>query len=177
MAPVPASDLEVTAVSLRKGDLPNGFPFQVLHEDFAILGLTVTNHSSEPVMFDPESLQVLGPGGKKLKRALPTDVTPKLIKYYKSGQLGVHGEIFAGGRPTRRQWGRVPNVEPRPRAGGYSIEVPERIREILEYYEVQPGQIEPGQETTGFLYVKSKKVGSKLSGGKVQLDQKGVPIE
>jgi hypothetical protein len=163
------SPVDLRTASFSRADLPDDFPFQALYENFAVIQVTISNNSKETWSFEPDDLQVFAPGGKKLKRALPTQITPKLIKYYKGNQAGIHGEIYAGGRPPYNQRQQTPTIEPSSRPRSYSISIPERIREILEYYELKPAEIEPGQRVEGFLYLKSKKHGTKLSGGKAAL--------
>jgi len=111
-APPQIEEIDFTVSSVRRSELPDEFPFQVLYEGFAILNLKMENRSSEAWTFRPEEVEVFEGGGKTLDRAVPTDMAPKLMKYYRGNQRGIYGEGYSGGRPTTQEWEQVPTVEP-----------------------------------------------------------------
>lgn len=162
--------------SLKRSDLPDDFPLQVLDVGFAVLKLKVRNGSAGTWTFHPAALQVFERGGKKLDRAIPTEITPKLMKFYRGGQLDISGEGYYGRRPTPQEQQRVPTVEPGARTGTVSATLGSRLRAILEHYEVKPVDVAPGQTWEGFLYLKSKKTGSRLSGSSLRFENQ-VSIE
>ncbi len=157
-------EIGFTVSSVKRSELPEEFPFQVLNEGFAILQLKMENRSSEAWTFRPEEVEVFEGKGKKLDRALPTDIAPKLMKYYRGSQRGIYGEGYAGGRPTTQEWGQAPTVEPGKIPGTVSAGVGGSLRAVLEHYQVQEVNLAPGESAEGFLYLKSKKSGGKLSG-------------
>ncbi|MCZ6769361.1 MAG: hypothetical protein O7D93_08965 [Acidobacteria bacterium] len=162
--------------SLKQSELPDDFPWQILNEGFAVLKLRIRNGSSGIWTFDPGEVEVFESGGKTINRAAPTEITPQLMKFYRGGQLGIYGEAYSGGRPTREEWERVPTVEPGARAGTVSVNVAQRLRAILEHYQLKQVEVAPGETLEGFLYLKSKKTGSKLSGSFLRFENQ-VSIE
>ncbi len=169
-------EITFTVSSVRRSDLPDDFPFQVLNEGFAILKLKMENRSSEAWTFRPEEVEVFEGKGKKLGRAIPTDIAPKLMKYYRGSQRGIYGEGYSGGRPTAQEWEQVPTVEPGRSSGTVSVGVGGSLRAILEHYQVQKVTLAPGETAEGFFYLKSKKSGGKLSGSSLRF-QNQVSIE
>lgn len=165
LAVVQPGPVLIDAASQKKKDLPNDFPFQIFDVGFAVIRVEIENSTSGSLSIDPDSMLVRAPGGKALKRARPEEITPKLMKYY-SG-IPRAGRGLGGPMPAPREPGA--EVDPRAGSGTVSIEVPARIRSILAHYEIAPGVLEPGQKAEGFLYVRSKKSGSHLSGGRVEL--------
>ncbi len=93
---------------MKRSELPDDFPFQVLNEGFAILKLKMENRSSEAWTFRPEEVEVFERGGKKLDRAIPTDIAPKLMKYYRGSQRGIYGEGIPVGVPLLRSGSKLP---------------------------------------------------------------------
>jgi hypothetical protein len=140
--------------SLKRSELPDDFPFQVLNEGFAVLKLKVENRSSEAWTFLPEEVEVFEGKGKKLDRALPTDIAPKLMKYYRGSQRGIYGEGYSGGRPTAQEWEQVPTVEPGKSPGTVSAGVGGSLRALLEHFQVQEITLAPGDTAEGFFYLK-----------------------
>ena len=130
--------------SLKQSDLPDDFPWQILNEGFAVLRLSIRNGSSGIWTFHPGEVEVFERGGQTINRAAPTEITPQLMKFYRGGQLGIYGEAYSGGQPTREEWARVPTVEPGARAGTVSVTVAQRLRAILEHYQLK--QVEVGAE-------------------------------
>ena len=175
-APPQIEDIAFTVSSVKRSELPDDFPFQVLNEGFAILQLKMENRSSEAWTFRPEEVEVFEGKGKKLDRGLPTDIAPKLMKYYRGSQRGIYGEGYAGERPTTQEWEQAPTVEPGKSPGTVSAGVGGSLRAVLEHYQVQEVNLAPGETAEGFLYLKSKKTGGKLSGGSLRI-QNQVSIE
>ena len=169
-------EITLTVSSVRRSDLPDDFPFQVLNEGFAILKLKMENRSSEAWTFRPEEVEVFEGKGKKLDRAIPTDIAPNLMKYYRGSQRGIYGEGYSVGRPTAQEWEQVPTVEPGRSSGTVSVGVGGSLRAILEHYQVQKVTLAPGETAEGFFYLKSKKSGGKLSGSSLRF-QNQVSIE
>ncbi len=175
-APPQIGEIAFTVSSVKRSDLPDDFPFQVLNEGFAVLKLKMENRSSEAWTFRPEEVEVFERGGKKLDRAVPTDIAPKLMKYYRGSQRGIYGEGYAGGQPTREQWEQASTVEPGKGSGTVSAGVGGSLRAVLEQYQVQEVHLAPGETAEGFFYLKSKKSGGKLSGSSLRF-QGQVSIE
>ena len=169
-------EITFTVSSVKRSDLPDDFPFQVLDVGFAVLKLKMENLSSEAWTFRPEEVEVFEGGGKKLDRAVPTDIAPKLMKFYRGSQRGIYGEGYSGGRPTTQEWEQVPTVEPGRRSGTVSAGVGGRFRAALEHHQVQEVELSPGETAEGFFYLKSKKTGGKLSGSSLRF-QNQVSIE
>ena len=66
LSSAPQVDENTFAVSsLKRSDLPDDFPFQVLNEGFAILKLKMENRSSEAWTFRPEEMEVFDGKGKE----------------------------------------------------------------------------------------------------------------
>ena len=175
-APPQVEEITFTVSSVKRSDLPDDFPFQTLDVGFAVLKLKMENLSSQAWTFRPEEVEVFEGGGKKLDRAVPTDIAPKLMKFYRGSQRGIYGEGYSGGRPTTQEWERVPTVEPGRSPGTVSAGVGGSLRAVLEHYEVQEVELAPGETAEGFLYLKSKKSGGKLSGSSLRF-QNQVSIE
>jgi len=175
-APPQIEEISFTVSSVKRSELPDDFPFQVLNEGFAILNLKMENRSSEAWTFRPEEVEVFESKGKKLDRAVPTDIAPKLMKYYRGSQRGIYGEGYSGGRPTTQQWEQASTVEPGKGSGTVSVGVGGSLRAVLEHYQVQEVNLAPGESAEGFLYLKSKKSGGKLSGSSLRFENQ-VSIE
>ncbi len=186
--------------SLRKKDLPRGFPFQVFNEGFAILGVVVRNNSSANFDIDPEVMEARNHKKKRIKRARSSDITPKIIKYGRAGQMGTNGRIYSEGRATPGQDPRYGGPDPRyggqtpryggdPRRTGRVVDVgggsqpgvvvvgeAQKLTALLEGYEIQPGTLPAGESVEGFFYLKSKKSGRKLSGQLLLSDKDGASV-
>ncbi len=175
-APPQIEEIAFTVSSVKRSDLPDDFPYPTLDLGFAVLKLQMENRSSEAWTFRPEEVEVFEGGGKKLDRAVPTDIAPKLMKFYRGSQRGIYGEGYSGGRPTTQEWEQVPTVEPGRRSGTVSAGVGGRLRAALEHYQVQKVELSPGETAEGFFYLKSKKTGGKLSGSSLRF-QNQVSIE
>lgn len=171
-SPVVPPDFLVNVVALQKKDLPDGFPARVLEEDFAILQITIQNRMPESEVVNIEDLEVFDQKKKRIERALPTDIAPKLVKFYQGNPARLHGEASIGGG---RQWGpigahRGPNPYRLPESGSRQIPATlgQDLRELLEKYELKPSLIGSGETVEGFYYLKSKKQGQELNGSTLQ---------
>ena len=182
----------VEVKSLLKKDLPRGFPFQVFQEGFAILGVVVRNDSSASFRIDPAVMEARNHKKKRIKRARSTDITPKIVKYYRAGQMGTHRRIYSEGQDPRygrqdprygrqtpsyggdpRRTGRVVDVGGGSQPGVVNAGAAQQVRALLEEYEIQPRTIAAGESVEGFFYLKSKKSGRKLTGQLLLSDENG----
>ena len=180
----------VEVKSLRKKDLPRGFPFQVFQEGFAILGVVVRNDSSASFHIDPEVMEARNHKKKRIKRARSTDITPKIMKYHRAGQMGNQGGIYSGGRsPQDPRYGgqdprygrgtrtvRTVDIGGGSQPGVVGAGAAQKVRALLEEYEIQPRTIPAGESVEGFFYLKSKKSGRKLSGQLLLSDKDGASV-
>lgn len=171
-----AQDLEIRAHSLRKADLPDDFPFQVLQEGFAIVRVKLENATGADLPLDLSSLEIRKPGGKTLKRADPTEIAPKLMKYYRGGNARFLGEAHVGRRPTAPELQRSPSVGADVNAGSIDVSTGTRLRTILQSFQLPESTLPPGESVEGFVYVRSKKSGTHLRGGSVQLGESKAEI-
>jgi hypothetical protein len=146
--------------------VPNDFPFQILSEGFAIIELEVANSGSGDFELTFDEIRVVDSKGKMIERALSTDMAPKVFKYYKGSRQVIHGEGHVGAvgprTPTR-------TVGIHPPAPSISADTGQRIRALLESYEIQPGVIAPQESRAGYFYLKSKRSGRKLQGASVHI--------
>jgi len=161
-----AENVNVEAKSLMKKDIANGFPLLVFESDFAVLEVHIRNDTSEAFDLDLEELKVFSDKGKAIERALPADIAPKLMKFYTGGSAGVHGEGYYGypRRPTQAEMDQSPTVGTPSTVGKVSA------TRGQESFELTSGTVAPGEEASGYVYLKSKKSGNKLNGGHVQLN-------
>lgn len=162
-------------------DLPNDFPFQVFDVGFAVLRIRVKNVSDQQAAVDPATFEAKDPKGKRLKRVEPAEITPKLMKFYRSGgPPSIHGEVgygypsYPGAYPPHRD--RRPTVGVGVPAGKVDVSTGGVLRELLEHYQFSSVVLEPGQEVQGFIYLESKKSGRALSGGRVTLADRATEI-
>jgi hypothetical protein len=174
---VPAGVL-IEAVSVQRKDLPNDFPFRIFDQGFAILNIRVENRSEEDWHLEVEKIHAYDPKGKELDPAVHTEITPKLMKLRSGGgTAGIYGQ---GSSDVYRR--RHPaHAHPMPTVTGgvdtgvgtVSAGKAQEIRAILERYEIHSAVLKPGEATEGYYYLKSKKSGRALSGGRVEVA--GVP--
>ncbi len=165
--------IELQARSIPQGDLPIGFPVQVLDAGFAVIEVTVGNSGEVPIQVAPDRVQAWSPKKKKLAQVSSTKVLPKLAKFYRAGSAGIGGDVYAGGPAT---------TQPSPPAHDadndtYSVIIREQLRLVLDGYRLKQGALEPGESMQGFIYVKSKHRGAKLVGGKVAVGDATAVIE
>lgn len=174
---VSGDSVQLDIRSMERSDLPQEFPFQILHEGFAVLQVEISNSGSEPLEFDAGRLRIYRQDGKELKRATSTDLTPTVIKYYRGNTRGIAGEGHIGPRiPGRRLNNRTPPVAPNSSATTVSIKFVEQVKEYFEAQEISGGALLPGETRTGHLYVKSDKHGKKLRGKVVLPGQASAPF-
>lgn len=162
----PETEQVVTVRSLQRSELPNDFPFQVLDVGYAVLEVSLKNASSESMTPKLEQLEISNPKGKALKRAEPTEIVPRLMKYYRGGDLGVNAEVSVGvaGPMSRRA---PPPSQPGSGSGSVSVDVGQRLRTILEHYQLKEKPVAAGSSVTGLIYLKSKNSGRRLAGGEL----------
>ncbi|MDA2934191.1 hypothetical protein MYX82_07590 [Acidobacteria bacterium AH-259-D05] len=175
--PPQTEEITFSVQSLKKSELPDDFPFQVLDQGFAIFKITIENRSPQTWTFQPDQVETVNNKGKALERATVSEITPKVLKLYRGNLRGIYGEGYSGGRPTIRQWDQVPTVSPTASAGTISASRAPQLRALLEHYEIKKVDLDPGASYEGFLYLKSKKTGRKLSGSVLRLgDQVSVKV-
>ncbi len=170
--PPQGDEVEISVQSLKKSEVPDDFPFQVLDQGFAIFEITIENHSAQHWTLPADQVTAVDPKGKALERATVFEITPKVIKLYRGKTRGIFGEGYSGGRPTTRQWEQVPTVSPGAGPGIISVGRAEQLRALLEHFKIHPVEVAPGTTYQGFLYLKSKHTGRKLSGSIVKLDDR-----
>jgi len=163
--------VELKSASLSRPDMPEHFPYQLLGEGFAVIQIELQNNSKSDWEFFVDRLEVYSKKGKQLKRALPTDITPKILKYY-TGITDYSGHPEA--RTVREEIYRENTIGVRTPQPMVSLKTVEGIRSVLEEHQVKDIRLEPGEAVEAFYYVKSKDSGNKLSGGWVSLDGKKV---
>ena len=167
-----AGNVSIEAESVTKKNTADGFPLLAYETGFALLEIRIKNNSSEAFSIDLEELKVFSEKGKEIDRALPTDIAPKLVKFYTGGAAGVHGEMYSGypRRPTQAEMNRAPTAGTPSTVGKVSASKGQEIRSLLESFELTSGIVAPGEEASGYIYLKSKKSGNKLSGGHILLN-------
>ncbi len=170
--------LTVEAKPLKRNELPDRFPWRVQDVGFAVVQVRLHNPTTHAWTFNPQTVQVLSSKKKKLKLASPEEMTPKLMKIYSSTRQGVHGAAHVGRQPTPSEWERVPTVDPNRSPGTVSVDQGQRLRSLLEEFEIGEVTLQPGESKQGLLYVKSKKTGARLYGGILRLENgTTVPLE
>lgn len=170
-----ASGLHCEVVSLGRPDLPDDFPLQALEVGFAVLDVHCTNRSSVDARIEPSEIVVMNSKRKRLKQAEATDVTPKVIKYYRrSGGVHPHayGEVRARDPyPPDPNRARIEATQPTVgipgNAGRIDAGLGTALRQTLEAYRLKPTLLQPEGRIHGFLYLQSKKHGRELSGGSI----------
>ena len=167
-------ELEMKGRSLAKAELPLGFPMEVLDAGFAVIEITVKNKKDASVQLRPDRILIRGPNKKKLSRVSPEKILAKLKKFFR-GQYGSEREVYTGSSlpPPGDSQGEIRDV------GGAGIlgSVLNQMVVILTGYQLKGGSLEKGEFIQGYIYVKSKKWGPRLSGGRVQLDDSNTFIE
>lgn len=163
--------LAVESSPLKRNQLPDGFPLQVLDSGFAVIRVRIDNGSSQPWGLDPSTFRLSSPKKKRLKRARPTDIAPKLRKFYAGNRKGIHGEAYGGyRRPTPVELGQAPTIDPNQPPGTLPADLGTQLRQLLEGFELQPSTLQPGQAVEGLLYYKSKDSGARLYNGELTLE-------
>lgn len=164
--PAAAEGLELVVESVQKKDLPDDFPFHMLNKNFAVLKIVIRNNSKETWSLRLEETQAYSKKGKEIERALSTDIAPEIVELYTRTSRGVHGEGYYGRRPSTYEMSRAPTVQTAPGVRAVSASIGEEIRALVEKFEIQDQDIEPGQAISGYYYLKSKKSGRELAGGR-----------
>lgn len=165
-------EVELSAKSLQRRDLPDDFPDRVLEVGFAVIEVEVRNVSNGERQLKLEDIQVISRKNKTLKRALPTEIAPKIFKFYQGSTARVHGETYAGLPPYASPRVRNRNsttIGVTPSRPTVSAGLGPQLRAVLEHYELKTAPLPAGKSLLGYIYVKSKKTGKKLSGGRVKL--------
>ena len=161
--------LVLKSASLGRQDMPDHFPYQLLSEGFAVLRITLQNNSKSEWTVNVDDLEVYSKKGKRMKRALPTDITPKILKYY-TGITGYSGHPEE--RTVREEMYGEKVVGVRTGQPIVSLDTVEGLRGVLESYQLQEARLAPGESTEAFYYLESKDSGSRLSGGWLVLKEK-----
>ena len=142
-----AQTVDLESASLRRQDMPDDFPYQLTNEGFAVLRIRLVNHSEESLELKVDEIEVYNQKGKRIERALPTEITPKILKYYT-------GITSYGGYREERSSERI-----------VSMDTVEGLRKDLERHQIEDTQLAPDETVGGLYYLRSKKSGAKLSGG------------
>ena len=161
-----AGEVEIEVESVLKKDLPDDFPFLMLNKDFAVLKITIRNHSQENWNFKLEETQAFSKKGKKIDRALSTDITPKIVEMYTKTSRGVHSEGYIGGRPANYEMSRAPTIQTAPGVRTVRASIGQEVCALVESFEIKDKDLAQGEEISGYYYLKSKKSGQELAGGK-----------
>ncbi len=167
-------DMELKARSMLKGTLPIGFPTEILDAGFAVIELTIINKGESSKEVSPDTILTWSPKKKRLSRVLPSKIMPRMMKFYR-GQNRIGGDIYTGS--SLPPGGNSGGVTAGSRARSYSVVAIQQLRIILEGYQLKKGALEGGESIQGYIYVKSKKRGVQLAGGKVEIDQTSAVIE
>lgn len=172
-------EIAVEAQFLNRVDLPDDFRFPLLELDFAVLRVRLENNSSDSWSFEEEALEIRDPRGKRLERALLTEIVPKILKSdgYKRSNRGIHGQAGYGypaghpgayGNPYAYSGGRIGSVSG---AKVISATQAQEIRDVLEKHQAASKSLAPGESLEGLIYLKSKKPASQLTGSVLRLGE------
>ena len=163
-------ELELKARSLAKAELPLGFPMEVLDAGFAVIEITLKNNRDSAVELRPDRILIRSANKKKLSRVSPEKILAKLKKFFR-GQYGMERDVYTGSS--------LPPPGGKNDLGGAGILGPvlNQILVILKGYQLKGGSLEKGELIQGYIYVKSKKWGPSLSGGRAQLDDSTTLLE
>lgn len=162
---------------LRK-DLPDGFPILMLNEDFAILHVKFENRTDSDFELNVEQMEIYSRKDDLIEKALSTEVTPEIVKYYRSKPNAIYGQRRYGSPYPGPYPGSYPGhgrVRPfgTPESGGRKVRatIGQEVREVVESYQLRSVVVPPGHYVEGYVYLKSKDSGNKLSGGHVRLNE------
>jgi hypothetical protein len=97
-----------------------------------------------------------------MERALPTEITPKILKYY-TGITGYSGHPEE--KTVREEMYRERVVGVRTGQPIVSLDTVEGLKNVLESHQLHDSTLAPGETLEAFYYLKSQESGSKLSGG------------
>jgi hypothetical protein len=165
--PVQENALQVEAQFLNRPELPDDFRFNLLTLGFAVMRVQIVNNGEESWSVDPETVQVKDPRGRAMTRAVPTEITPKVVasRSVRGPAAGTHGEVGYGGPVYHPgQLGRRGVGAGSTGAGTISIEDTKYVRSTLEHYELKPTTLEPGESLEALIYFGSKQPASRLRG-------------
>jgi hypothetical protein len=154
--------------------MPPKFPYQLSNEGFAVVRIDIQNNTDQAWVLKVDDLEVCDKKGKVIERALPAQITPKIIKYY-TGITGYDGHPEE--KPVAEVMAQERGFGTRTGTPIVSLDTVEGLRETLEYHEIADGEILPGGSKSGFYYLKSKKSGRKLTDGFVRLKGKPYPLK
>lgn len=170
------SPIDVRIQVLKRWDLPDTIPGEILQAHYAVLRLTLKNNGAVPVGIQPDDIMLHAAKGKPLKPSLSSQVMSDIFNtgiYKQSGPGGgVHGEAgvgYPGSYPADRPPYGGPRLDPEPaptgdKPGVISVDRGPRLREALERERFTTSSLPPGQTATGLLYFKTKKKTTELSG-------------
>ena len=169
-------DMELKARSMSKDDLPIGFPTEILDAGFAVIELTIINKGESSMEVSPDRVLTWSPKRKRLSRVLPSKILPKMMKFYR-GRNGIDGNIYTGSSLPPPPGGNPGYATAGSMAKSYAAVAVQQIRVILNGYQLKKGSLAGRESMQGYIFVKSKKQGAELSGGKVKMDQTSAVIE
>ncbi len=166
-----AGDVEFEARFLSRPGLPEDFHFPVLELNYQVLRVLLHNRSGQPWRV-PETVLLTDPGGKRLKRVAPIEMTPRIVesKLFRARQYRTEQGSAAGVPipPHPAGLGRYPQG----RAAGPAhvhVGAAGEVRETLERHHLPPGELAPGESLEALVYVRSKKKHDRLRGSRVLL--------
>lgn len=163
---------------LNRWDLPDEFDFPLLELNFAVLRVRLVNDTGKDWPVSEAALEARDPKGRKLKRAAPEEITPKIMesKILKPSSRRIAGDVGGGVGYPRRYPGGYPGAYPGPvvvSPGGGPKKVAvgraQEIRSALERHELSDVVLRPGESLEALVYFKSKKKVTELSGGQLKL--------
>lgn len=169
-------DMDLKARSMSKDYLPIGFPTEILDAGFAVIELTIINKGESSMEVSPDRVLTWSPKRKRLSRIQPSKMLPKMMKFYR-GRSGIDGDIYTGSNLPPPPGGNPGDATAGSMARSYSAVALQQLRVILNGYQLKKGSLAGGESIQGYIFVKSKKRGAQLSGGKVAMDQISTVIE
>lgn len=173
---VPSEGIVMEAEAVLRKDLPDGFPILMLNEDFAVLEVRIENRTEESYFpLDVEQIEIYSKKDDLIEKALSTEITPTIVKYYRSKPNAIYaqnryGTPYPGSYPTIAG---VRSMRTIPETGGRKVRatIGQEVREIVESFQLKSIEVPPGHYVDGYIYLKSKDSGNKLSGGHVRLKE------
>ncbi|HXK60440.1 MAG TPA: hypothetical protein PLP42_11165 [Acidobacteriota bacterium] len=158
---------------LDRRDLPPDLNLPFQENGFTVVALTVVNGGSEPLEIDTTKIRVRTAKNKEVKVATSSEVVPKMVK---SGarvpnlSVGAPPVYYPGyGRPG---YGRPiePGVTIGSSGGGVvDIGRVERLKAVIEKYELKNTHVRPGEHLEAYLYLKTDKPAQELKGTRIAL--------
>lgn len=170
------SGIVLEAHCLRRSELPGDIPPQIFEGKFAVVKIRIVNNSGDLLELETADFEVWGPDGKVIPPAPLTEVVPYLVKFFRPRQATVHGELGS--------WPKYPQVahweqgeKGGDRTGRVDANTAPRLRATLEKYQLNDYLLSPGETVEALIYLKCKKSGAALRGGKVRWRGRDVPLE